>query len=206
LGVLKDFHYMPLSEPIKSFLFRYDPKQFAYANVKIVSKDIHATLSALESTWKKINGNEKFDAQFFDDEIKDAYSFYFSMIKICGFMGFLAVSISCLGLLGMVVYTVETRTKEVGVRKVMGASSANIAVLLSRDYFKLMLIAAMIAIPITYVFFDKAFISVQYYKFDIGVLEIIVSLALMLMLGLVTILSQTMKAAKANPVDILRSE
>jgi putative ABC transport system permease protein len=88
----------------------------------------------------------------------------------------------------------------------MGASSANIAVLLSRDYFKLMLIAAMIAIPITYVFFDKAFISVQYYKFDIGVLEIIVSLALMLMLGLVTILSQTMKAAKANPVDILRSE
>jgi putative ABC transport system permease protein len=87
-------------------------------------------------------------AHFFDDETKEAYSVYFSMIKICGFLGFLAISISCLGLLGMVVFTVENRMKEVGVRKVMGATAWSITVVLSRNFVKLMIIAAVIAIPV----------------------------------------------------------
>jgi ABC-type antimicrobial peptide transport system permease subunit len=88
----------------------------------------------------------------------------------------------------------------------MGASTGAIAILLSKDFVKLMLIAAVIATPITYLFFDKFFLGGQYYRIEIGVLEIILSLMLMLILGVGTIFSQTLKAAKANPVDTLRCE
>ncbi|HEU5290032.1 MAG TPA: ABC transporter permease [Cyclobacteriaceae bacterium] len=206
IGVAKNFHYSDLRRPIQSFLFRYDASEFRYANLKITSNEMHSTISNLEAVWKTIGGEKKFEARFFDNEIEDAYSFYFSMIKLCGFLGFLAISISCLGLLGMVVYTSENRTKEIGVRKVMGASSTAIAVLLSKDYLKLMLIAAIIATPVTIFLFDIMLSGTQHYRIPIGALEIILSLLLMLILGVGTILSQTLKAAKANPVDTLRCE
>ncbi len=207
IGVTGNFHYTDLREPIKSFFFRYDPSRFQYTNIKVVSNNMIGTLSDMESSWKKIGSEKKFMARFFDDELKEAYSFYFSMVKICGFLGFLAISISCLGLLGMVVFTVENRMKEVGVRKVMGASVWSITVALSKDFIKLMIIAAMIAIPLAYLFFDKLYLQTQqYYHIAIGPVEIIGSLLIMLLLGLTTIFSQTVKAARANPVDTLRYE
>lgn len=207
IGVAKNFHYTDLRMPIQSFFFRYDAKQFRYANLNLkTTGDVTATLAALEETWKTIGGEQKFEARFFDDEIEDTYSVYTSMIKICGFLGFLAISISCLGLLGMVVYATETRTKEIGVRKVMGASSSTIALLLSKDYVKLMLIATAIATPLTYLFFDVLLYGEQYYRIAIGPVEIILSILTMFVLGIATILSQTVKAAKANPVDTLRYE
>src|SRR5688572_23198979 len=200
IGVVKDFHYADLRTPIQSFFFRYDPLQFQYVNIKVASDDIGSALTDLESSWKKVAGEKKFMARFFDDEIKEAYSVYFSMIKICGFLGFLAISISCLGLLGMVVFTVENRMKEVGVRKVMGASALNITFVLSKDFVKLMIIAAFVAIPLAYLFFDTFYLSSQhYYHINVGVIEIVGSLLIMISLGLATILSQTLKAARANP-------
>ena len=88
----------------------------------------------------------------------------------------------------------------------MGASSSSVIILLSKDFMKLMVIAAIIAIPITYLFFEKVYLNLQYYHADIGVLDIAVSLLIMLSLGVTTILSQTIRAAKANPVDSLRHE
>ncbi len=207
IGVVKDFHYADLQTPIQSFFFRYDPTQFNFANVKVVSDEMSSTLSAMESSWDKVGGGKKFMARFFDDEIKEAYSVYFSMIKICGFLGFLAISISCLGLLGMVVFTVENRMKEVGVRKVMGATAWSITVVLSRDFVKLMIIAAVIAIPVAYVFFEKLYLETQqFYHIKIGIVEISITLFIMLFLGLSTILSQTIRAARVNPVETLRYE
>ena len=206
IGVVKNFHYMDLRRPIQNFFFRYDTKQFNYANLKVASNDMHTTIVNLEAVWKTIGGEKKFEARFFDDEIEDAYSVFNSMIKICGFLGFLAISISCLGLLGMVVYTSENRIKEIGVRKVMGASAAAIVILLSKDYMKLMLIAAVIATPVTIFLFDVMLSGTQHYRIPIGPVEIILSLLLMLILGVSTILSQTLKAAKANPVNSLRCE
>jgi ABC-type antimicrobial peptide transport system permease subunit len=204
---VKDFHYADLRTPIQSFFFRYDAEQFEYANIKVVSNDMTSTLESIEASWKKAGGENKFMARFFDDEIKEAYSTYFSMIKICGFLGFLAISISCLGLLGMVVFTVENRMKEVGVRKVMGATAWSITVVLSRDFVKLMGIAAVIAIPIAYLFFDKLYLETQqYYHINIGAGEIMLSLFIMLFLGVSTILSQTIRASRINPVETLRYE
>ncbi len=160
--------------------------------------------------WKRSGkmwrAKKKFTAQFFDDEIQEAYSFYFSMIKICAYLGLLAVTIACLGLLGMVVFTTENRMKEVGVRKVMGASTLAVTVLLSKDFIRLMIIASFIAVPLTWLFFEKLYLPTQYYHDNVGATEIILSLVILFTLGLVTVLSQTLKAARANPVDTLRSE
>jgi ABC-type antimicrobial peptide transport system permease subunit len=128
------------------------------------------------------------------------------VVKICTFLGGLAISISCLGMLGMVVFSVENRVKEVGVRKVMGATAGTIAYLLSKDFIKLMLIASAIAIPITWLFFEKLYFRLQSYAVPIGAFEILTSLAILFVLGLSTVLSQTFKAAAANPVDSLRHE
>jgi len=205
-GVVRNFHYSSLREPIAAFFFRYDPAQFRFANLKVVSTLPFQDLSDMEAAWKSLGTESKFRAQYFDDEIKDAYSFYFSMVKICGFLGLLAITISCLGLLGMVVFTVENRVKEVGIRKVLGATSGSLTVLLSKDFLKLLMVAAMIAIPVTYLFFDKFYLRTSYYSMPIGLTEVVVSLAIILFLGLATILSQTLKAARTNPVDTLRSE
>ncbi|HEY9049317.1 MAG TPA: FtsX-like permease family protein, partial [Ohtaekwangia sp.] len=166
-----------------------------------------ASITQMESAWKLFAGEKKFEAKFFDDEIREAYSFYFSMIKICGALGVLAITISCLGLLGMVVFTVENRIKEVGVRKVLGASTYSITLLLSKDFMKLMAIASLVAVPLTYLFFEKVYLKLQFaYYVHVGALEIVVSILLLFSLGLATILSQTWKAAKANPVETLKYE
>jgi putative ABC transport system permease protein len=205
-GVVQDFHYAHLTEPIKPFFFRYDASQYSIANVRLsTNEDIFTTISKMEAVWKKIEPHEKFEAKFLADEINDAYDFYFSLIKICGYLGLLAITISCLGMLGMVVFTVENKIKEIGVRKVMGASTLSITYILSRDFMKLLLIAAMIATPITYYLFDQ-YLQRQYFKLGIGIAEILFSLVLVMGLGLAAILTQTWRAARANPVDSLRTE
>jgi ABC-type antimicrobial peptide transport system permease subunit len=207
-GVVRNFHYTSLREPISSFFFRYDPSQFAYANLKVKANDMAGAISNMEQVWRTFNTGDTFSSKFFADEIEEAYDFYFVMIKVCGFLGLLAISVSCLGLLGMVVYTVETRTKEVGVRKVMGATDANVVVLLSKDFLRLMIIAAIIAIPATYLFFDLLFFQALAgaHSFGIGISDIVISLVIMLFLGGATVLSQTIKAARSKPVDTLRYE
>lgn len=206
VGILKDFHYLGLQSPIGSFAFRYRPEEFRYANLSLSSDDIYGTISSLENSWGKIAGSVKFQSRFFEDEIEETFSFYFSMIKICGFLGFLAITISCLGLLGMVVYSAETRLKEIGIRKVMGATTLQLIFTLSKGYLMMLLIAAAIAIPITIQIFSQGLLPLTYYRFEIGATEILLSLSIVFILGIVTILSQTIRTSRANPVDTLRSE
>jgi putative ABC transport system permease protein len=206
IGVMKDFHYMDLQHPIKGFFLHCDPAQLKFGYIKISAGDQFEIIASLESVWKKLETEQKFEPRYLADLIEEMYSFHFSMVKICGFLGLLAISISCLGLLGMVVFTVENRMKEVGIRKAMGATTGALAYLLSADFFRLMIIAALIATPLTWFFFEKVYLSVQYYSFHVGSLEILCSLSLMLLLGLGTVLSQTLKAARSNPVDTLRYE
>ena len=204
-GVVKNFHYGALRNPIGSFFFEYDPAKFRYANVK-VTPDSFLNMSEMETMWKNIGGIDKFKAQFLADEIKEAYTFYFEMVKLYGFLGLIAITVTCLGLLGTVVFTLRNRLKEISIRKVMGASADSLVILLSKDFFYLMLIASLIAIPAVYFLFDYLLLSIQYYSIQIGIVEISISLLIIGLLGFSTILSQTRKAANANPVDNLRME
>ena len=206
IGVLKNFHFAPLQIPIKSFFLRTDPLQFVYANVKVASPDIHATLASMEKTWSKLNDTRKFEAHFFDDEMEEMNKFYWALLKMIGFLGLIAISISILGLLGMVIYTTETRTKEVGIRKVFGANEAGIIYLLSKDFLTLMVWAVGFAIPVSFLSFDNLLSEIQYYRVSLNGWDILIGLVVFALIGLVTIASQTWKAAGANPIDTLRYE
>jgi putative ABC transport system permease protein len=202
-GVLKNFHYAGLKSPIRSFFFDYNPARFTYATLKLESSSVLSELTKMEALWKKTGGSGKFTAQLYADELKEAYSFYTVIIKLWGFLGLLAITVSCLGLLGTVSFTVQKRVKEISIRKVLGATSESLVVMLSKEFVWLLVIASLVTLPTMYLLFNQLLISVQYYRLEIGWLEIMVSLLIMMGLGLSTILSQTLKAANANPVDNL---
>ena len=206
VGIVKDFHYASLTSPIGNFYFEYTPQHFVYVNIQLESTNVSQAFSEMEVAWKSIGKGGMFKAAFLSDQIRDAYGFYFVIVKIWGFLGLLAITVACLGLLGTVVFTIRNRVKEVSIRKVMGASSESLIYLLSKDFIVLMVIASIIAIPSVYFLMDQLLLSEQYYNVPIGAVEIIVSLSIMLLLGMTTILSQTLKAANTNPVDNLRVE
>jgi putative ABC transport system permease protein len=205
-GIVKNFHYSDLKSLIKSFFFEYDAEKFRYANLKLQSADLASAMPAFESTWKKIGGLGEFKSQLFANEIKDAYSYYVTIMKLWGFLGVLAITVACLGLLGSVSFTTRKRFKEISIRKVMGASSKNLVMMLSKDFLVLLVIASFITIPLVYFMFDYLLATIQHYNIQIGLFEISISLLIVLVLGLTTILSQTLKAANSNPVDNLRAE
>jgi ABC-type antimicrobial peptide transport system permease subunit len=205
VGVIKDFHFWQLSAPPGNFFFRSNPEKFRIANVKVVSNDVQSSLEEMERTWRKISNGAPFTAKFLSDETADAFGNYVTLLKIFGFLGLLAVSISCLGLLGMVVYTAESKTKEVGIRKVMGASRWSLAFLLTKDFLKLMLIASLFALPLA-LLFSKALEGQDYYRVTITFLDIMLGLALMFALGIATMASQTWRTASINPAETLKYE
>jgi glucan phosphoethanolaminetransferase (alkaline phosphatase superfamily) len=159
-----------------------------------------------ENRWKTLNPEQKLVADFFEEELNEGYSSYIVMIKIVGFLGVLAITISLLGMLGMVVYTSETKAKEVSIRKVMGATVYSLALLLSKDYLKLMAWAILFAVPITSTLFYFLLPEIQYYSVSLSPWDILLSASILMGLGIATITSQTYKTALANPAETLKAE
>jgi ABC-type antimicrobial peptide transport system permease subunit len=207
VGVLKDFHYGTLDHEIAPTLLRYTADApGGYLNVKIASPNPVATLQSIEKAWKKIDKVHPLEAAFYDDQIEEAYKQFAVMAKVIGFLAFLAVCIASMGLLGMVVFTVETRLKEMGIRKVLGAGEASLVLLLSKGFVLLLVIAAGVALPVTYFFFDVVVLSSFIYHQPIGLTELLLSAGIVMLIALLVIGSQALKAARTNPVHSLRSE
>lgn len=206
IGVVKNFHYAPLRYPIGKFCFRMNPGNYRYANMQVVASDAQRMFTEMESAWNTFSTEEKFEARYLEQEMNDAFSTYKVLLKVVGFLGILAITISLLGMLGMVVYTAETKTKEVSIRKVMGASVAGIAVLLSKDYLKMMAVAIIVSIPVTIILLDTLLPSLQYYHADISLLDILISTLIFSLLGVATITSQTYQTATLNPAETLKME
>jgi putative ABC transport system permease protein len=207
VGVMKDFHYGRVENLIGPVAFMFwTPEDRAIINAKIQSNDLPATLARIESAWKKTDGVHPFEAEFYDEAIAGAYSEFSAMIKIIGFLSFLAISIASMGLFGMVVFTTQTRLKEISIRKVMGASSGNLVFLLSRGFFVLLSISALIALPVTYLFFEKVVLRNFPYHTPVQIAELFVGLLAVLLIAMMMIGSQTIKAAGSNPAEVLKSE
>jgi putative ABC transport system permease protein len=206
IGVLKNFHFEPLLYPIDKFLLRKDQSKFTYANLKVQPADPYQLFTQFEAAWKTLGTERKLEAKFFEDELNDAYQSYTVLIKIVGFLGLLAITISLLGMLGMVVYTSESRTKEVSIRKVLGASAMSIVLILSKDYLKMMGWAIAVALPLTIFVLSKMLEQLQYYSVKLSFWDVIASTILLLGLGVITISSQTWKTAGANPAETLKGD
>lgn len=203
-GVLKDFNFQNFKRTITPLALRYKPNEFEELQVKVYTSEPQRAIPTLEKIWERIDPVHPFEYSLFDQEFKEQQMHAEDMKQI-GLFALMALTIACLGLLGMVTYTTETRTKEVGIRKVMGASGWSIVLLLSTAYIKLILIAACIALPVGY-FAGSQLLNEFAYRITFGVGTLLLSLLAMLALGLLTITSQTFKAASANPVKSLRNE
>ncbi len=214
VGVIKDFHYAKLDEKILPVAFTYlTPDGFltrdgrdGLINVRINTGDAVATMAKIQDIWKSVDPVHPFQAEFYDDAIEDAYAELSAMIKVIGFLSFIAISIASLGLLGMVVYTTETRLKEISIRKVLGATSGNLVVLLSRAFVTLLAVSALIALPITYLFFERMVLTKFPFHEPIGILELFGGLLAVLAIAFIMIGSQTVRAAQSNPAEVLKSE
>jgi len=207
IGVVQDFHYGTLENRIEPMAFRYSADEpNGSINVKISSTDWPATRTKLEKIWSSIDPVHPLDARFYDDQIEQAYGQFAVMYKLIGFLAVLAVCISSLGLFGMVVFATETRLKEISIRKVLGATEQKLIYLLSSGFLFLLALAAVIAIPTTYFLFDKIVLLNFVYHQPIGLLEIGIGLAGVMIIAFTMIGSQTIKVARSNPANILRSE
>lgn len=206
IGVVEDFHYAKISESIECFGFRYSPKDLYNVNLKIASTDLIGTMKKLESAWMDFDPVHEFDATFYDDRLQNAYAEYSVMFTLVGFLAFLTMTIASLGLLGMAVYTAETRVKEISIRKVLGATEGNLITLLAKGFMWLLVISAAIAVPIAYYFFDSVILQGAVNRANIGVVELLGGVLIIFTIGFITIGSQTWKAAKANPAQTLRNE
>ena len=207
VGVMKDFHYGKLDNLIEPVAFMpWTPGDRAVINAKIQSTDLLATRAKIESAWKKIDRVHPLKAEFYDEAIEAAYSEYSVMVKIIGFLACLAISIASMGLFGMVVFTTETRLKEIGIRKVMGASEEGLVFLLSRNFLVLLAMAALVALPTTYFLFEKVVLTRFVYHHPIRAVELIAPVLVTMSLAFLLIGSQTLKAARTNPMKSLQSE
>ncbi|MFY0688303.1 MAG: ABC transporter permease [Cyclobacteriaceae bacterium] len=207
VGITEDFNFEPLSEHVKPIVFRQSLEKSHYALLTINSNDIKSTIQELEKIWTGIDQEEKFESSFLNDEIEDAYYFLMAQLKIFSYLSTFAITISCLGLLGMVSFTTENRTKEIAIRKIMGASNPTLYYLLTKDFLKLILISAMIAIPFSYVFYDKLFLFFLIPNgTGLGVLEVLAGVLFLFLVGFISIFWQTSKVANENPANNLRYE
>lgn len=204
-GVVRDFIYGNLEEEINSLILR-KTNSYQYANVKLSSNNIVETLDKLEEKWVTIDPNNRFFAHFLDDAIEGYYIFLVDFMKIFGFIGFIAVSISSLGLLGMALYIMETKLKEIGIRKTFGASEANLIYNLSKGFISMVMIGIGIGSPVCYFIFDRLILSEHVYRPEITFLEFGKSALLLLGICLLAIVSQTWSAASKNPTVVLRNE
>lgn len=205
IGVVKDFQFLHVTNNISPLTLRNRPKTFGVAAVKISGTNTAGTIAFLESTWKKVNPNTKFEYQFLDEQILFTHSMLSDVAKVLGFLSILAVFISCLGLLGMASYTAQTRGKEISIRKVVGSSVPQIMMLLSKGFIKLLLLATLIALPLAYIL-NNMWLRFFAYRVDISAWVLVLSVMVMLALSLLIVISQSWRAAFANPVKGLRTE
>lgn len=207
VGVVKDFHYGTLQDKIEPMLFRNAAgNSYGYVNAKVITSNWPGTYVAIENAWKKVDKVHPLQATFYSEQIEEAYSQYSVMIKVIGFISFIAIGISSLGLFGMVVFTTETKLREISIRKVLGASEAGLVFLLSKSFLLLLAIAVMIAIPLTYLFFDGVVLAKFAYHQPIGATELLLSVGIVGGLAILLIGSQTFQAARRQPAEALKNE
>jgi ABC-type antimicrobial peptide transport system permease subunit len=204
-GVVEDFHYSTLDRKIGPFVFRQLDKP-RILNVRVASNDLPATMLKIESVWRTVDDRHPLDAEFYDQQIEHAYREYSSIGKVVGFLAFLTVVICSLGLLGMVIFSAETRKKEMSIRRVMGAHVWNVTFLLSKNFLLLLSLSAIIAIPSTWVFFTKVVLANVVYHNPIGFAELFVGALAVAAIALGLVITQSLRVARKNPAEVLRSE
>jgi ABC-type antimicrobial peptide transport system permease subunit len=204
-GVVKDFHFQDMHAQIPPLLMQYDKKWRGKMYVRTTGKDAAKAIAAVESLWQKYNGDYNFTYSFLDSAFDDLYKSDTHVGQLFNCFAVMAIIISCLGLFGLVTFTAESKVKEIGVRKVLGAGLPQIVSLLSKDFFVLVLVAAAIAFPVAW-YGLNSFLQGYAYRTDMSWWVFAAAGAITLLVAMMTVSFKCVQAALANPVKSLRME
>jgi len=204
IGIIKDFHQSSLHKKIEPLVLKL-AKSWPYVAVKINSENVSESIEFLKNKWKEFVPDRPFEYAFIDEKINSYYNSEQRTGTIFKYFTFLALFISCLGLFGLATFMGEQRIKEIGIRKVLGASVLGILLLLSREFTKWILMANIIAWPVAYFIVNK-WLENFAYRMNIGIWIFLLSSILVLSIALLTIGYQAIKAAITNPVESIRYE
>lgn len=205
VGIVKDFHFKSLHQKIEPLLFYMNPKSVSYISIKLKTNDISSTMAHIREKWAEFSPAYTFEYFFFDRHFDRLYRSEERMHTLFKFFTALAIFISCLGLFGLASFTTQQRTKEVGIRKVLGASVANVFIHLSKEFIFWVALANLIAWPVAYFFMSK-WLQNFAYKTGMGIGIFILSGLIGLAIALLTVSYQSVKAALAKPVEALKYE
>ncbi|HVU98603.1 MAG TPA: ABC transporter permease [Puia sp.] len=205
VGVVKDFQFLEVMRGIEPLMLRNRKSEFAYATISVQGKHLPEAVAFLQETWKKVNPSTKFEYQFFDQQLLTTHSMMSDTVGVLGLLAFLAVVISCLGLLGMATYTAETRRKEIGVRKVLGSGIPSVVFLLSKGYMILLGTAILIAVPLA-ILLNNMWLQFFASRVSITPWILLGNISILAAISFLIVFSQAWKVSTANPVNSLRSE
>jgi putative ABC transport system permease protein len=207
IGLVKDFHHESLYNSIDPLVLYINKHPYFsdYLTIRLNHTNWQDAIAMLESKWKSFNPDKPMELVFVDDEIGKNYNSEVLMGKIFGAFSVLSIIISCLGLFGLSSYTAQLKTKEIGIRKVLGADITSILKMLYREYLGLVLIANLISWPVSYYILNKWLTTFPYHV-NIGLLVFILALIIAALITIAAISLQSMRSATANPVISLRTE
>jgi putative ABC transport system permease protein len=205
VGVVKDFHFRSLHEKIAPLFFFIEQSWFTQLSIRIKTKDMDKTIGLIKDNWTSFEPKYPFTYSFFDETFSNLYRAETRTALLVRVFAFLAIFIACLGLFGLSAYIATQRTKEIGIRKVLGASVAGITAMLSKDFIKLVVIAAFIAWPLAWWGMNK-WLQDFAYRTNIGWWVFALAGVSAIVIALLTVSFQAIKAASANPVKSLRTE
>ncbi len=204
-GVVKDFHFQDMHQKIFPLLMQYDKNWRGKMYIRTTGKDAPRALAAAESIWKQYNADYSFDYTFLDTQYEDLYKSDIHVGQLFNCFAIVTILISCLGLFGLVTFTAESRVKEIGVRKVLGAGLPHIVTLLSKHFLVLVLVAAAISFPVAW-YGLNSFLQGYAYRTNLSWWVFGAAGAITLFVALVTVTFKCIQAALANPVKSLRTE
>ncbi|MEQ9298734.1 MAG: ABC transporter permease [Cyclobacteriaceae bacterium] len=205
VGVVQDYNFMMLYMEIKPLLLRYYPEDFSIAQVKLSGGNNIESIITLEEVWDTFDPNHDFEYKYFNEEIAEFYGFFYDIVYIIGLISILSASIAAMGLFGIATYSIQTRLKEVGIRKILGASSSSIVYMLGKGFMILILISSVIGGALSY-FGNQAWLDLFAYRVNFGLDVLGIAFLFISVIGALTIGFQALRATATNPSEILRNE